>query len=395
MHYNGSHHSEQFEFCRTSYPPWTNVINKYDITIRDVLREDGEPVMPDEEIHCDLYRELLHRFSEGGDIVFDLFAGSFSSALAALAGKRRYIGFETNETRYDLGVERLFQRVEMLLNQGQLFAFPEWTSDLTKGDIPLECYPPNIHVLKQCKSELEGAIIDARGFNLEIRKSNITGADFGLFTTTEMKAGTIIGYYWGRIVVADDSEIEVYKRSDRILSLHKFQLGPNGRKRHLRIIGSKLCAASYANDPRTIRPVHWPNAYFDERGTISLGYQLVPFILFEDVDAGKEVYVDYGSGFSVVDLGCEVTPQIVDASADQQVAGDSATVPPAVTIGNVETTVEKLVEEDTCGGCGESLKDGSHKCDICGRPNHPWCGMKMGEGHGEPVRCRNHGDEKH
>mgnify|MGYP001557782212 FL=1 len=380
MYYNGSQHLAYFDYCHSTYPPWTNVINGYDNVPREMLREHDEVIMPDEELHCDLFRELLYRFSESGDIVVDFFAGSFSSALAALAGSRKYIGFETNDTRYELGVERLLRKVGLLLEQGQLYAFPELTSDLTKAPIPEEFYPPDIQKLKACGCDLDGANLDARSFNMVIKKSNIQGADLGLFTTVEMKPGTIIGYYWGRNVLADSAELEAYRKSDRILSLYKYQIGEDSKKRHVHIVASKLCSSSYANDPRTIRPPHSPNAYFDERGSIALGYQLVPLVVLEPLVAEDEIYVDYGRSFAIVDLGCEVTPQAEVAATEIVAELPAATVPPPETIAN----------DDACSGCGESLKDGGHKCDICGRANHPWCGTILGEGHGAGVRCLKH-----
>ena len=40
-----------------------------------------------------------------------------------------------------------------------------------------------------------------------------------------------------------------------------------------------------------------------------------------------------------------------------------------------------------CGGCGNNVGP-VHKCDICKRNMHVWCGRTIGqEGHGAPVRC--------
>ena len=57
-----------------------------------MLREHSEPVMAGEEFSADLFREIFGRFSASRDLIIDLFAGSFSSALAALHGFRKYIG---------------------------------------------------------------------------------------------------------------------------------------------------------------------------------------------------------------------------------------------------------------------------------------------------------------
>lgn len=40
-----------------------------------------------------------------------------------------------------------------------------------------------------------------------------------------------------------------------------------------------------------------------------------------------------------------------------------------------------------CGGCGNSVGP-VHKCDICERNMHPFCGRTIGEeGYGSAVRC--------
>lgn len=41
-----------------------------------------------------------------------------------------------------------------------------------------------------------------------------------------------------------------------------------------------------------------------------------------------------------------------------------------------------------CGTCGEDASSVSHKCDICGRPNHVFCGVPLSEGYVQSVRCR-------
>ena len=57
-----------------------------------MLSEHSELVMGGEELSADLFREIFGRFSASRDLILDLFAGSFSSAVAALSGYRKYIG---------------------------------------------------------------------------------------------------------------------------------------------------------------------------------------------------------------------------------------------------------------------------------------------------------------
>jgi DNA modification methylase len=57
-----------------------------------MLKEEGDVLMKEEELGSDLFRELIFRFSARRDVVLDLFGGSFSSAVAALASSRKYVG---------------------------------------------------------------------------------------------------------------------------------------------------------------------------------------------------------------------------------------------------------------------------------------------------------------
>ena len=58
-----------------------------------------------------------------------------------------------------------------------------------------------------------------------------------------------------------------------------------------------------------------------------------------------------------------------------------------------ETHLLYTTEEDEhlppyCAKCGGGPLGDAHLCDVCLKPNHPWCGIKIGEdGYGQPVRC--------
>ena len=94
-----------------------------------MLREHGELIMKNEEYNSDLFRLLLGRFSASRDLVIDLYAGSFSSALAAMSSGRKYIGngteplslgFEIDDARYELGTLRLLNEAKVMMTFGHL-----------------------------------------------------------------------------------------------------------------------------------------------------------------------------------------------------------------------------------------------------------------------------------
>ena len=166
---------------------------------------------------------------------------------------------------------------------------------MTNRKIPEETFPTNYDKLSVMPSDLEAANLDAALFNLVIKKSTIESAGKGLFAKIGMLKGTNIGYYWGKIFVADRLEAKVL--NDRILQLDKFVIGDDGLKRNLFVVACRKCAAGYANDPRTIKTP--ANAYFEEYGSLDLGYQMVALILLDEVEAGEEIFADYGPMYHI------------------------------------------------------------------------------------------------
>jgi hypothetical protein len=167
--------------------------------------------------------------------------------------------------------------------------------DVSKVDLPAEMFPTNYSELLACRSELEGAQKDAASYNMEIKKSTIEGAGLGLFAKIGMEKGTRIGYYWGKVLLAESLEARVL--NDRILATKKYVIGEDRSRKYLHIVGCLRCAAGYANDPRTIQKK--PNAQFLECGSVELGFQLVALILIDDVVAGEEVFADYGDMYTI------------------------------------------------------------------------------------------------
>ena len=62
-------------------------------------------------------RQLILASSQMGDVVFDPFMGSGTTAIAAIREKRNFIGFELNNEYYD----KACNRIKMELAQPTLF----------------------------------------------------------------------------------------------------------------------------------------------------------------------------------------------------------------------------------------------------------------------------------
>jgi DNA modification methylase len=54
-----------------------------------------------------LVRDLIHTYSNTGDIVLDCFSGTGTTAAVALTEGRRYLGFEINDEYHDIAIQRL------------------------------------------------------------------------------------------------------------------------------------------------------------------------------------------------------------------------------------------------------------------------------------------------
>ena len=62
-------------------------------------------------------RQLILASSQMGDVVFDPFMGSGTTAIACIKEKRKFIGFELNKEYYD----KACNRIKMELAQPTLF----------------------------------------------------------------------------------------------------------------------------------------------------------------------------------------------------------------------------------------------------------------------------------
>ena len=118
-------------WCKTNPTPFANDNFLPDIEYCLVFREKGKTKLNDgyklkskwymsgtnvedkkNYLHAtikplDLVERHIALSSQEGDIVFDPFAGSSTTLLAAKHLKRRYIGFEINKEYYDISIKRL------------------------------------------------------------------------------------------------------------------------------------------------------------------------------------------------------------------------------------------------------------------------------------------------
>ena len=97
-----------------------NLISNYEPPKRHLTRKDGTQVRTEEK-SVELLMELLDRFSEELDVVFDPFAGTASLALAAVQLNRKFSGCEKDTMCHSLASTRLFEFFKKQFNESNYY----------------------------------------------------------------------------------------------------------------------------------------------------------------------------------------------------------------------------------------------------------------------------------
>eukprot|EP00961_Rhodomonas_salina_P296519 3936422-Rhodomonas_salina.1 len=193
-----------------TFPAASNIIGGYRPPQFRLRGSDGKPLRIEEKSK-ELLKEVLDRYTNPKARVLDFFAGSASLALACLELNRSYVGCEKKKDVHQKAEERLVTRVRALMQKQEL-SFPG-TADHTPSvpitrekldeyyaylerakavDVVPEGVDPSASTEEQIRQDL--ALMD---LGLEVR--DVEGMGRGLFATTPMFAGTVVGYMWGTI----------------------------------------------------------------------------------------------------------------------------------------------------------------------------------------------------
>ena len=103
-------------FVRNSLPRWLNALTNVDCPEAEILRAAGgtSKIRPEQKGLAHM-KELITRFSQPGDLVADLFAGTFTTAAACVSmpvGQTRFfVGCEVDEIAFRPGKERVQRSV--------------------------------------------------------------------------------------------------------------------------------------------------------------------------------------------------------------------------------------------------------------------------------------------
>jgi DNA modification methylase len=242
------------KYCMREY---ANVIDNYIPPSRGkrLLNDEGKPIRQEEK-SVGLYRLLLHRYTEEGDYVMDLYGGTFASGVACGLEGRGYVGCEKDPFCFEPAYQRVVDTLDRRRAAGWVLSTQ---ADHIHPDIPLERIqlraPQDVLPLLEAGDFRKVADQLAEAQGLAIRTATVPQMGLGLFTINGRVRGEAIGYYWGYWTVGEPNLSDfTEEEQDRVTSTAKFVLAADGVTRiPLFCVGHSACPTSYANDPRNIK----------------------------------------------------------------------------------------------------------------------------------------------
>ena len=256
----------QFNYVVSSYPAYKNVLNNVPRLLpREQIRVPNPgnggtttKALRPEQKSLDLLKELISRFSQPGDLVVDMFAGTFATALACLQlpKHRCFVGCEPDDGCFQVAFEHTVKRVADVLNtrgatdiplsedgaalakliSGQSPApptrDPRWNAP--EGMPPYQRFPPHIAAFVSSKSKNRETFLrtsqapldkwgeetigffhtldaeemrtaDAAFYGLFLSNSLIRHpqAGLGVFTAKSFQEGDVVCTFYGTLVYHD------------------------------------------------------------------------------------------------------------------------------------------------------------------------------------------------
>ena len=91
--------------------------SKYDKGIYEYPLQGGKQRFHPTQKSLHLFEDLIKKHSNEGDLVLDCFAGSATTAIAAMNTDRRFIGCEMEEEYYNKSLERINKSLERINEQ--------------------------------------------------------------------------------------------------------------------------------------------------------------------------------------------------------------------------------------------------------------------------------------
>ena len=99
--------STDYEIAIVCHKGKCPIRGKRDGSVWEVTKMNPNKMQHPTQKPTELIERLIEKFSDEGDIVLDQFLGSGTTAVAAVNTNRHYIGFEVDETYFDVTIQRL------------------------------------------------------------------------------------------------------------------------------------------------------------------------------------------------------------------------------------------------------------------------------------------------
>ena len=99
--------STDYEIAIVCHKGKCPIRGKRDGSVWEVTKVNPNKMQHPTQKPTELIERLIEKFSDEGDIVLDPFLGSGTTAVAAVNTNRHYIGFEVDETYFDIACKRL------------------------------------------------------------------------------------------------------------------------------------------------------------------------------------------------------------------------------------------------------------------------------------------------
>jgi len=161
--------------------------------------EDFVRLKAEHEVHPDLYRFLVERYTYINDVVVCFPMSTGYCGCAALYDRRKFYGADPDQRNVDEAILRAFKLKTSTTEFG-----------VDGNTEPVDIIPPRAAVtffcppqFRNCGKEdfsIEMAKEEALSFGLEIKESLNREAGNGLFTTAAVLKGHALCYYWGEAV---------------------------------------------------------------------------------------------------------------------------------------------------------------------------------------------------
>ena len=288
-------------FVEGQYGRGANVIEGY-IPPAIKLKYKGKTLRVEEK-SSGLYMEILTRFADPGSLVLDLYAGTASSAYAALKLGMKWIGCEIDENVHASAMERLLSQFDYLRRGSQLpqIGSPKPIEYKAPKTIPTSNYPINVieHILvdDSCNQIL---MAECKELGLEVKPTKIAGMsniEEGLFAHKPFKAGDEISSYWGKIL-GEKEHFALEK--DGQLGNRCVMIPRKFSNKKYYVNGDLSCPAVYINCCVDLegKKMLIPNAELNQSPDLSDVYGLADHDVLmvnaiRDIEEGEEILINY------------------------------------------------------------------------------------------------------